>query len=572
LFRRNRKPNFKREVVERRLMMKRKVLSILVIAGLLIGLLVVPAQAATDEEIEDTIKEGVAWLAGQQNEDGSWGQWEWNRTAITGMVLVKLQERAGELDFESPFDPDYEYSDEIIKGWKYVFTMTRTLKQALSLQDHTVLPGSGTIDNPDTNGNGYGVYFGPGQINYNTGICLMALAASGTPNRPNDGGLDLNGDGSFDTFGEIAQDTVDWMAFAQSDGGPQEGGWSYGPCDNGNCWADQSNSGYSVLGLAYGELFGCTVPDWVAAELNVWVSNIQRADGGSDYDGTWGSSNLLRTGNLIFQMKFCGDAPSTPRFQSALAYIEAHWRDANFDPGWGYSTNPANYQAMYCLMKGLGYSGIELIDTDGDGVRDDSWLKQEPSAAPPQDFSSVIVQQGPPWQDPYYTGDPIMGTAWALLTLEFVFPDIIPPVVECVEAVNPHGNNVPGGKANGKGQGVNPDGFYKLFAEDNRDPEPIILVLYWDPEATDPDGNLGWWVPLGDKDNPDQLFVLLSGTVVKFTEAPGATPSYKKIGSTKGQAGAVAWHITLPSEPVVLAVDDSGNWAAFPCFVPPPPK
>jgi len=150
--------------------------------------------------------------------------------------------------------------------------------------------------------------------------------------------------------------------------------------------------------------------------------------------------------------------------------------------------------------------------------------------------------------------------------------DVTPPEVECKESVNPHGNNIPGGKAKGKGQGVNPDGFYELIATDNVDPEPIILILYWDPEATDPDGNPGWWVALRDKDDPSQLFVLLSETVVKFTQAPGATPSYKKIGSTNGQADAVAWHITLPSEPVVLAVDDSGNMAWLPCFVPPPPK
>ncbi|HEX6015069.1 MAG TPA: hypothetical protein VFY87_25390, partial [Geminicoccaceae bacterium] len=59
-----------------------------------------------------------------------------------------------------------------------------------------------------------------------------------------------------------------------------------------------------------------------------------------------------------------------------------------------------------------------------------------------------------------------------------------------------------------------------------------------------------------------------SGTVVKYTQAPGATPTAKKIGSDNGQAGAVTVHITGPDELVVVA--DGGQ--TITCFVPPPPK
>jgi len=136
--------------------------------------------------------------------------------------------------------------------------------------------------------------------------------------------------------------------------------------------------------------------------------------------------------------------------------------------------------------------------------------------------------------------------------------DTTPPAADCLETVNPHGKNVPGEKAKGKGQGVNPDGFYELIATDNVDPEPVIVVCYYD-EALE---EWVWFEP----------FTFTSGVVIKFTEAPGATPSCKKIGSTNGQAGAVMWHITLPSDPLVVAIDDAGNMAWFPCFVPPPPK
>jgi len=63
-----------------------------------------------------------------------------------------------------------------------------------------------------------------------------------------------------------------------------------------------------------------------------------------------------------------------------------------------------------------------------------------------------------------------------------------------------------------------------------------------------------------------------SGIIVKITQAPGAVSSMKKIGSSKGQTGAVAAHITLPGDAIVYAVDSSGNIGKFPCFVPPLPK
>ncbi len=133
--------------------------------------------------------------------------------------------------------------------------------------------------------------------------------------------------------------------------------------------------------------------------------------------------------------------------------------------------------------------------------------------------------------------------------------DTTPPNVTCVETVNPHGNNVPGEKRsdNAKSKAKNPDGFYELCVTDICDPEPKIYVSYIgaDPYLFGP---------------------FMSGDVVKVTEAPGAAPSMKKIGSSNGEAGAVAAHITLPSDPVVYAVDASGNVSTCICFVPPPPK
>jgi hypothetical protein len=138
--------------------------------------------------------------------------------------------------------------------------------------------------------------------------------------------------------------------------------------------------------------------------------------------------------------------------------------------------------------------------------------------------------------------------------------DDVAPEVWCEETVNPHGNNTPGEKRseNAKSKAVNPDGFYILLAEDNCDPASKIWV-----------GCVGCMLAYPDFKG---FGPFESGTIVKFTEAPGKAPSIKKIGSTNGNAGAVVWHITLPGEPLVFAGDACGNWARCPCFVPPPPK
>jgi hypothetical protein len=420
----------------------------LLAVAIMIAAVVGGTYAVPEAEIEQAVIDGVAWLAGAQDMgDGHWGGSE--QAAETCFALLKLQERAHDLGFDSPFDPNYEYEQNVHLGWGYIFGVPHVHMGSISPQWHDP-----DWDDPDTNGNGYGLYFdsyGSHQT-YATGICLMALVASGTPDRLNDGGLDFDGDMSPDTFQEIAQEVVDWLAFSQGDHSWCDGGWGYDANDNACAHADQSNSGYAVLGLAYAEDFGCTVPDWVRAELDIWMAYVQCADGGSSYNGC-GSSNLLRTGNLIFEMCFNSYDQDGAPFQAALGYIDDTWRHGSNDPGWGYNVWPASYQAMYCVMKGLEYCGIELVDTDGDGDRDDDWFNQEPPAVPAEDFASVLVEQQNgdgswPWCD---WGDDILCTTWALLTLEKVTPP--PPVIDVFVDIKPGSCPNP---FNGKSRGVLP--------------------------------------------------------------------------------------------------------------------
>ncbi|MFC1995139.1 hypothetical protein ACFLVK_01880 [Chloroflexota bacterium] len=141
-----------------------------------------------------------------------------------------------------------------------------------------------------------------------------------------------------------------------------------------------------------------------------------------------------------------------------------------------------------------------------------------------------------------------------------------PPKVWCIETENPHGKNVPpAGKTTlpGSKGGQNEDGFYQLFAKNRPCPDtysdpPEIFITWKGADATDPNQRFGPFA---------------SGDRVKITQAPGAPPSSKPIGSSKGQAGAVKAHITIPSDAIVYAVDAAGNMSqCVECLVPPPPK
>jgi hypothetical protein len=243
----------------------------------------------------------------------------------------------------------------------------------------------------------------------------MAIAASRAPNREvNSPGSPVNGW----TYRHVLVDMVDYMAYGQNDSGSERGGWGY--YANYQGWSDDSNSGYAVLGLGYAGVplynFNCTVPQFVKDELKIWIDYIQ-VDGGPDDGGSACSPNydlgvnILRTGNLIFQMTFVGRNPDEPNFQRALGYIGRKWNDSSRDPGWG---NPAyggtpHCQAMYCVMHGLEYANINTIVVDGKEI---DWYA---------DFANALVNTQQCdcsfWpNDPY--GGKILATEWALLTLE----------------------------------------------------------------------------------------------------------------------------------------------------------
>jgi hypothetical protein len=405
------------------------------------------ASAATPEEIEQAIVKGLAWLAGRQNADGSWGS-GCEQVAHTGLAVLKFETRAIELGLD-PMGDEFVYSPQVKKGLAYIVANARDV--SISIQP---------AGNPDTNGNGIGTYFNQsGCVHeiYNTGIAMMALGASGHP----------------ELFAGKLQDAIDYMAWAQADAncGVHRGGWRYA----GNvCDTDNSNTGYVTLGLGFAEApppygFGLTVPQFVKDELSIWINTIQDDvngdpnDGGSHYTPFGGWVNILKTGNLLFEMVLVGDTLGTTRLQDAIDYIERHWHDQNTDPGWGYNVNPANYQAMFILKKGLDFSRVHLLDLDGDGTPEHDWFGE---------LAGVTVSQQNadgswPW---CYWGDQILCTTWALLTLE----PFVPPSPQAID-VRPGSCPNP---LNTKEMGVLPVAILGLEGFDVTQIDPATVRLF----------------------------------------------------------------------------------------------
>ena len=80
------------------------------------AMIAAPVRAATSDEIENSIEMGLSWLAGQQGPDGSWDEYGCAQVAVTGLVVLKMEDRARELGFDDPTDPAYEYGAHVARG------------------------------------------------------------------------------------------------------------------------------------------------------------------------------------------------------------------------------------------------------------------------------------------------------------------------------------------------------------------------------------------------------------------------------------------------------------------------
>jgi hypothetical protein len=360
-----------------------RLLLCLIITSVFIVTMMPLASAATPGEVNAAIDDGLAYLATQQNADGSFGGSGGGAYTIgeTGEAVLAF-ENNGNLPGSGT-----AYSGNVEKGLDYLFTKAATT--AIGVQP---------AGNPDTNGDGLGVYIAcSGEDLYCTGIAAMAIVGSNTPDR-----VVTTGPLAGQTYKQVLTNMVDYFAWAQNDvnTGNSRGGWRYG-ANYGS--SDNSVSQWPVLALISAEQWGINAPAFVKTELNFWVTYIQNPNGCSGYSspGDWQwYSYVARTGSLLVEMYYLGDTAATPRVQLATTCINTNWELG------GQYGNKGDYYAMYAVFKGLALLGITTLPGPGDWHGDyDDWLlaAQQPAGGWPQD-----QEWGSSWLD----------TAWAILILQ----------------------------------------------------------------------------------------------------------------------------------------------------------
>lgn len=123
--------------------------------------------------------------------------------------------------------------------------------------------------------------------------------------------------------------------------------------------------------------------------------------------------------------------------------------------------------------------------------------------------------------------------------------DTKPPVVSCVESVNPSGRNIPPAGSTtlpGAKGGRNEDGFYLVSVKDVCDAAPKISF-----------GGIA----------------LADGETIKITQSPGK--SGVTLVNTMGPL-AIKHFDVGPGDAILMATDAAGDTSTVTCLVPPPPK
>lgn len=384
-----------------------KVLAVITALAMSLAVTGAPVAAAdvTPAQINASIDLGLAWLAAQQNPAGYWGSS--NLVAHTALAVLKFEHHAIFGLGISPFDPSYEYHTNVEKGLDYLFSRAVHLNGPLT--------SSRGDPDPDDDG-GILIYQNGGEIMYEDGAAMMAIAASNARDRV------VNVAGSYVdtwTYTEVLQEMVDAVAYAQEDDGSPgpRGGWRYVP-EGG---ADNSVSGYPTLGLGYAKApepwgFGLTIPAFVTNELSTyWIDYIQNdVSGGSGYDNPGTYVNVYKTGNLLYEMALVGDTAATPRVQQAVNYLVNNWNAAYSSgsfttPGWKDGTAYSHYHATFSMMKGLEALGINNIG----GI---DWYQEIANELVPEQNAAGY------WPVGSYGGDIVIETCWALLAMQRAVP------------------------------------------------------------------------------------------------------------------------------------------------------
>ena len=328
----------------------------------------IPAQL--DTRVAVAVDEALWWLhvnmtrstfaAGSPGFGQPYGYWSGGTPLPATCVALEALERHGSRVTGDPAtDP---YSDDVLRAMNHVLLST-----------FVAAIGPQPWGNPDTNGNGFGLFIDmsnsvtSGTVNYVSGVCAQALARSGAASwvapvgRPGIHGRSL---------AELAQDAADLWAWGQTDTGAGEGGWGYFPNQG---YSDGAVSEWGPIALSgYESELGAVVPAFVRTELQKWWTHSRHtaADnlcGGFGYSGPYDYVNLTKTAGGIVGAFFIDPSAAVARVKPSLGFLYRNW---NVSDGTWILPAVGNSYTEYTLafaLRAAGSATVADYACDGSG-------------------------------------------------------------------------------------------------------------------------------------------------------------------------------------------------------------
>ena len=325
-----------------------------------------------------------------------------------------------------------------------------------------------------------------GQPNYETGMVIDAIVASGTPNALAPTTPSSPSYIAGRKYVDIVQDLVDWYSYCQYDSNPG-GAWRY----NCNEWPDNSVAQWGAIGLIAAERNwgtvvlgpgGVVVPQ-IVKDWNVpWLAYSQDPSGRFGYTDPgyfpWGPYASTPSGMVQMVMDGLGrNNPPPPQTEPSWVLAETYMRN-NFCNAGGYSNNIRSYYyGLFSFTKSmlLHNPPITMLHSTTPGVLDIDWYGAEAALGAPCDgvARSLISRQrwDPTYYGMWYGNDADsrqywFETAWAIIMLNRTLFEAGAPVAVAIATPNPAVTNAP----------ITLDGS----ASFHQDPTKQIVKWEWD--------------------------------------------------------------------------------------------
>ncbi|MBN1343243.1 MAG: terpene cyclase/mutase family protein [Phycisphaerae bacterium] len=279
-----------------------------------------PVASEITPEVEQAVNKGLAWLAAQQKDDGSFGSGSTygKHVGITGLACMAFM-----CDGHQPGRG--KYGQVVDKGVRFILGTAAE---------------SGLLAAETSHGPMYG-----------HGFATLFLA-------------EVYGMSPAPDLREKLRRAVRLIVLTQND----QGGWRYQPVKSA---ADISVTICQVMALRAAKNAGITVPKSTIDRAISYVRQSQNTDGGFRYMLTPGASGFARSGAGVAALYYAG-VYEDEAIERGLAYVE------RFRPGGDSSRTPHYFYGQYYAIQAMYMAGGTRWTNWWPAIRDDLLKRQEP--------------------------------------------------------------------------------------------------------------------------------------------------------------------------------------------------